>query len=216
MLKPNHIKALNLFRENAMSVKEVAKACNISPNYIYDLIEGTPSSGNVGVLFPKEYKKIQTVCSKRTISNIKSLKDRIIEDLMIWNDAVSKDPKKLALKYIYAKNKILAELNKATAGVEIGEFHYHTGLSGEDLANEFKRVRSLVELAAHGSAVPGFGKGRPGVLPLSPEGEASGTETQKASAVPSEPKTGRIPSKPRSYKSGVRRKPKRKDDLRSS
>lgn len=149
MLKPNHIKALALLRDNAMSVKEVAAACNLSSEHLYNLMEGAPNAGNAGVLFCQEYKKIKKECSKRTRDNVITLTDRIVEELLEWNASLPKG-KKLDLKTVKAKREILSELNKTGAGVETEELHLHSGLTGVELVDEFKRLRSLVDLAANG------------------------------------------------------------------
>lgn len=192
MLKPNHVKALSLIRENKMSMKEIAAACKMSVDHLYDLQEGSPKTGSYGQEFQREMQKIEKEISNRTKTRIKTLKDKLIEELDEWNDSLPKGGK-LTIKDFYAKRALLAELNKASAGVEIGEFHYHTGLEGADLVNEFKRVRSLVESAADGSGIPEAVARRSGILPVSPEDAATGTEEGQTSELPPEPEAGEIP-----------------------
>jgi len=134
-----------LLRENAMSVKEVAAACNITASHLYNLMEGAPNAGNAGVEFQKEYKKILTDCSKRTSATVITLKDKIVEDLSKWNDSLP-EAKNLNLKQVKVKKDILDSLARFSVG-DTGEPQVHTGLSGEDLVNEFRRMRSLVDLA---------------------------------------------------------------------
>lgn len=191
MLKPNHVKALSLIRENKMSVKEIAAACKLSADHLYDLMEGSPKTGPAGQEFQREMQKIEKDISQRTKTRIKTLKDKLIEELEDWNDSLPKG-KKLTTKDFYAKRALLAELNKASAGVEIGEFHYHTGLQGDDLVNEFKRVRSLVESAADGSGIPEAIARRSGILPVSPEDEAKGAEEGQAPELSSESEAGDV------------------------
>ena len=195
MLKPNHVKALSLLKDNLLSVKEVAKASNFSETHLYDLIEGNVSkAGNVAALFEKEYRKTMAEVSKRTQKAVKTLQDRLIDDLAKWNDSLPSDPKRLKLREISAKRAILAELNKFDSRIEIGEFHYHTGLSGEDLVNEFKRIKSLVEFAASGKRVsPARSRGAGKVL-LGAERIPGGVEAEEASDVPAESETGEVSS----------------------
>ena len=192
MLKPNHLKALALLRENAMSVKEVAAACNLSTEHLYNLIEGAPNAGNAGVLFCQEYKKIMKECGKRTRDNVKTLVDRIVEDLLEWNSSLPRG-KKLDLKTVKAKKEVLSELNKTGAGVEIGELHLHQGLTGGELVDEFKRIRSLVELAAKGGGVQEALRRRSGVLPVSSERKTSRAKGKQAPLLPPEPEAGDLP-----------------------
>lgn len=192
MLKPNHVKALTLLRENKMSVKDIASACNLSENYLYHLMEGNMKEGNIAAEFHQEYKKVLKEISKRTASNIKTFKDNLIEELMEWNDSLPRGPK-LNLHTVKAKREILAELNKATAGIEIGEMHLHSGLSGEDLFNEFKRLKSLVQLSANGRGVPEALKRRSRSVSVSPKRKKQGTEAAEADSVSPEPEAGDIP-----------------------
>jgi len=192
MLKPNHMKALALLRENALSVKEIAAACKISADHLYGLMEGAAAQGDAGVLFSQEYKKIKKECSKRTKANVVTLTDRIVEDLLEWNESLP-DGKDLDLKEVRAKKEILDSLTKVGAGVEIGELHLHQGLTGGELVDEFKRIRSLVELAAKGGRVSEAIRRRPGVLPVSSEGTLKRAKGETSSLLPPEPETGDIP-----------------------
>jgi len=189
MLKAHHHKALALLRENAMSVKEVAKACNISADHLYGLMEGAPAQGDAGVLFCQEYKKIMKECDKRTRANVKSLVDKIVEDLLEWNESLPAGPL-LELSQVKAKKEILAELVKVGAGVEIGELHFHSGLTGGELVDEFKRLRSLVELAAKGGGVSSALKRRSGLLPIPDEGKSSRIKGKTTPVLPPESETG--------------------------
>jgi hypothetical protein len=191
MLKAHHMKALTLLRENAMSVKEIAKACNISTDHLYGLMEGAPDQGNAGVLFCQEYKKIMKECDKRTRKNVKTLVDRLVEDLIEWNESLPA-AHLLELPQVKIKKEILSELVKVGAGVEIGEMHFHSGLTGGELVDEFKRLRSLVELAAKGGGVSSALRRRSGLLPVSDEGKSSRIKRKETPVLPPESETGDI------------------------
>lgn len=190
MLKPSHQKALALIREGGMSLQEVAKASGITISYLYDLIEGKPSAGNVGQEFKSELNKIEAQLSVRTKINMRTLKDILVDDLLQWNDSLPKDPLMLKPSEVEQKRKILADLNKAQAGVEIGEFHYHTGLSGEDLINEFKRLRSLVKSAVVGPGVPEAITRRQGILSSSSKAKVRRAKEEEASELSPESEAG--------------------------
>jgi len=192
MLKPNHIKALALLRENALSVKEEAAACNLSTEHLYNLIEGAPNAGDAGVLFCQEFKKIKKECSKRTKQNVVTLTDRIVEDLLEWNESLP-DGADLDLKQVRAKKEILDSLTKVGAGVEVGELHLHQGLTGGELVDEFKRLKSLVDLAAKGGRISEAIRRRSGVLPVSAKGKASRPQGETTPLLPSEPEAGDLP-----------------------
>ena len=192
MLNANHMKALALLRENALSVKEVAAACNLSTEHLYNLMEGAPNAGDAGVLFCQEYKKLTKECDKRTRQNIKTLTDRIVEELLEWNASLPKG-KKLNLKEVKAKKDILDSLSKAGAGVEIGELHLHQGLTGGELVDEFKRIRSLVELAAKGGRISEAIRRRSGVLPVFAKGKAPRVKGETTPLLPPEPEAGDLP-----------------------
>ena len=209
MLKPNHIKALQLLKENAGSVAEIAKACGLSTDHLYDLIEASPKVGQLGILFSQEYKKAVKECSKRTRDNLHTLKDRLVSDLLRWNQAINDkkpDPSKWQLKEVNAKRAVLAEINKVSDAGDFEDF-FKTGLAGEDLVNEFKRVRSLVEFAANGATVQSSDEGGPGILHLSAEAEARGAEAQEAPELPAQPEAGALSQVGKPHQVRSRRKP---------
>ena len=181
MLNAKHKQALNLLRENKVPVDGIARTCGFSPEYLKDLMEGKPNTGPAGVLFSTEYKKVKRDISLRTRDNIDTLKERLVEDLLAWNEAINLQangmPEMLTMSQVPEKRRILGELNKATAGIEIEEFHYH-GLSGEDLINEFKRVKSLVQLTAGRPRVPVSIAKRSRGIPGTPKKPVSGTEEE--------------------------------------
>lgn len=217
-LKPHHLKALELLKENAMSVTEVAKASSISPDHLYDLIEGNVSkAGNIAAEFSKEYEKIYKELGKRTQSKMRSLKDKLVDDLYAWNEHINKKgSSKLTMSEVRTKKSILAELNKAEEGVNIEQFHYHTGLAGEDLVNEFKRIKSAVELAAHGRRVPPTEQRGSGVLPIPLEAKAQRSQGEEAAELLAQSETGEVPQEPELHQDSPGREPEREDDVRGS
>ena len=57
-LQPKHYKALKLIEEGALSLKKIAQLCNIKTGYLYDLYEGDPKTGQIGLSFQKELQKL--------------------------------------------------------------------------------------------------------------------------------------------------------------
>ena len=169
-LKTKHFKALELFEEGTLSLKEIAHAVGINISDFYDLVEGdTKSVGDTATLFRAEIEKI----TKRSNAKIKVLvKDTKKIALQLLNDRIRQLKSKSALtgpqrtEYM----KALDTLSKVTPKVEIGSFAIHKGLSAEDLVNEFKRLSALARQSLNGGRVQSPQQGQPGTLPGSSAG----------------------------------------------
>jgi len=171
-LKPEHYKAIELFEEGTLSIKEIAAACGIPTDSIYDLMEGdTRNLGDVASLFKAEIDKV-TVRSSAKIRVL--VKDNKKLALMEMNDYLrslrAKKGKKTAAdkREIDRVVRITNSLAKSTPGVEIGSFSYTQGLSAEDLVHEFNRLNSIARHALDGGAISSPRARRQGKLPGAP------------------------------------------------
>ena len=170
-LQPKHYKALELWEEGILSIKEIAAACKIPLDSMYDLFEGnTKKVGQAAHLFKAELDKI-TVRSASKIRHL--IKDNKKIALEMMNDRLKE------LKGITDRgkdesleiNKILNTLSKSTPGVEIGSLHSLSitkGMTPEELVYEFRRLSSIARNTPSGGGVRKVDKRAEGRIPESP------------------------------------------------
>lgn len=147
-LKPKHYKALSLWEEGILSLKEIAGACEIPVDTMYDLFEGdTKKCGELAHLFKSELDKITT----RTASKVRHLvKDNKKIALLMMNDRLKALREKEDRTATDTKEivSLMNTLNKATPGVEIGNFnalHINRGMTPEEMLYEFRRLTALAQ-----------------------------------------------------------------------
>lgn len=145
-LQPKHYKALELWEEGILSIKEIAKACKIPEASMYDLFEGdTRKVGQTAHLFKSELDKI----TQRTASKVRHLvKDNKKQALLKLNERLKILRKMKTITPAHTKEivSILNALNKATPGIEIGSWHslnVSKGLTAEELVYEFQRLKAI-------------------------------------------------------------------------
>jgi len=156
VLQPKHWKALELWEEGLLSIKEIAAACKIPTESMYDLFEGNAQRiGQTAHLFKAEIDKITV----RTTSKIKTLvKDNKKIALIMMNERLKE------LRAIPDKgnreslevNKILNTLSKSTPGIEIGNYHslnITRGMTPEELVYEFRRLSAIARDPSVGGGV---------------------------------------------------------------
>jgi transcriptional regulator with XRE-family HTH domain len=177
MLKPKHLAALELLKENKLSVREIAKCVGFSYEYLNDIMNASEHSGSVGLEFNAEYRKLEQVLDKRIRRNVKEALDLSSNTLKRWLQQLE-SKKKPTEKQIKLAKDIQMVLSKSRPNVEIGSFSYTKGLSAEDLFNEYKRLKGLAEQAIVRRRVSGLKQGRSGEVHLAPE---SGSSTEQGS-----------------------------------
>jgi hypothetical protein len=164
-LQPKHWKALELWEEGMLSLKDISKACSIPTQSMYDLFEGnSQQAGAVAHLFKSEVDKI----TSRTSARVKSLvKDNQKQAHILVNERL-KDLKKLK-KVDHTTSleltKILGVLNKATPSIEIGSMSFTKGMTAEELKGEFGRLTALAEQAVKSGGIRGLSPTEPGGIP---------------------------------------------------
>lgn len=161
-LQPKHYKALELWEEGILSIKEIAAAVKIPLNILYDLFEGnSQQQGTLAHLFKSELDKVTIRTSSEVRKLVKSNKkialwqinDRLKELAKLDNPTV-KETREIV--------SILNALNKATPNVEIGSYHslsVHKGMTAEELVYEFRRLKALADNAFNPRGVRESGPG---------------------------------------------------------
>lgn len=165
-LQPKHWKALELIEEGSVSLKEIAQACQIPLDTMYDLYEGdTKKTGEIGNLFKSELDKITARNSAKVKHLVKDNQKLALYKINEYLRATSK--KKPTPELVEEMNSVLRSISKSMPSVEIGSLSISRGLSAEDLVNEFKRLSSVARFALDGGRVSGARAGRSGILPAS-------------------------------------------------
>lgn len=164
-LQPKHWKALELFEEGVLSIRDIGKACQIDERSIYELFEGDAQrQGQVAHLFKSELDKI----TARTSAKIKTLSKNNQFNAHILLDERLKELKKnkvLTKEESLEVVKIMGVLNKATPSVEIGSMSFTKGLTAEELRGEFTRLTALAEQAVKSGGIRSLGAGGSGSIP---------------------------------------------------
>jgi hypothetical protein len=164
-LQPKHFKALQLFEDGLLSLKEIAAACQIELTNFYKMVEGdTATVGDIATLFKAELDKI-TIRSGEKIKVLVKDNKKIALEMMNARLRSLKNKPKLNEKEVTELNRHINALSKVTPRVEIGTFSYHQGLTAEDLASEFTRLSAIARAALDGRGVSGSGQEASGRIP---------------------------------------------------
>jgi len=162
-LSAKHFKALDLIAENRLSVGEIAKAVNISESYLRRLMDGKADAGTMGQLFHAEVNKVYKDIDQRNKSRVRKCKDLLFKRLEQW--ARSLPPSKLKDPEIRRVLEAINTLSKATPQMEINAFtQVYNSMTQEDLLNEFKKLKTLAQLAIDGTGISGVGAGTSGEI----------------------------------------------------
>lgn len=165
-LQPKHWKALELLSEGSLSIKEVAKACDISVDAMYDLYEGnTQKMGEIAAIFHSELEKI-TLKNTEKIRHL--TKDSKAKALKMINERLAylKSNGKLDAEGSREVTRIMNTLAKSSPTVEFNQqvsiYKSHTP---EELVYEFRRLSAIARHALDGGGVQGTGTSGTGELP---------------------------------------------------
>lgn len=174
-LNEKHLKALELLKDNKLSPKEIAAQLGFAYSYFKDLIAGR---GPTGQLFNSEYKKILSEIEERTTSNILKTREILVNKLLKWASELKPDDVQTVSRHKQVVDTVNA-LTKAVPVVSVNQYSWHTNLTGENLVNEFKRLRALAKSSTIRERVPEAPEGGAGEIPLSGEqGHSDGEGVQ--------------------------------------
>jgi hypothetical protein len=169
-LKPKHYKALELFEEGILNIKEIAKACGINERVMYQLFEGdVERMGEIAALFKEELARITARTSVRIRELTKDTKKlgiyQLNERLRTLNQKKTKttaDTREIT--------SILNSLAKTTSNVEIGTFSITKGMTPEEIRDEFKRLQAIARAASIRGRILPVEPGEPGQIPTDFDG----------------------------------------------
>jgi hypothetical protein len=196
--------ALQLFKQNKFSMKEIAQKSGVSYNYLSKLHINDPSCGNVGKLFNQEMEKIDKEIETRTNRIMLKTRDIIYRKMYSWAkqlkdglDAGSKLRHKQAVDLINA-------LNKAYPQIKIESYTWKEGITSEEAFNEFRRLTGMANKSALRSRVSDALAGGPEQVLVSSGQADSFREDTQDSLLPAKPKAEEVPQEPSSSESDIR------------
>lgn len=190
VLPEKYRKALQLIEAGNHSYREVARLCGIGEKSFYDLVEGRAKANDrIQEMFTKELTEI----TRRVDKEIKDLikKNKKTTHYLIDNWLTDqKRRKKVSGKLMPTIVSVANALAKSTPNVEIGSFTYQKGLSAEDIANEWKRLKGIADAGVDRRGVRGFTPGgtREGLMAEGAGDRAP--EEPEDPILPAEPETG--------------------------
>lgn len=165
-LQNKHKRALQLIEAGNLTLPEVAKACNISLDYMYELYYGKSQAGKMGQLFKAEVDKI-------TARNAEKTKDLATENrlliLMKQNEWLKtlKDVPVVDDELLKQLNSTLIAINKASPNVQIGDVTFNN-LNIDTQEARLDVFKQLKDTAQH----------------LLDRGGVSGTATERTEEIP--------------------------------
>ena len=139
----------------------------MSTDNLHDLIEGQTNTGNVGILFQSEYRKMlarKASKIKGVLSNTQKLTLELLEQ-EVQRLSRKRHKSKQDIKRIIEINNSLNKANPPS--IEIANIAYSKGLSEKDLIHEFKRLSTLAQAALNRRGVQSSAEGRTRVLSVS-------------------------------------------------
>ena len=192
-LAPRYLKALELIEAGNHSYREIARLCTISEQSFYDLIEGS-AKDNAGT--QAKFSAALNEINRRRDKEIRDLvkKNKKTTHYLIDNWLTDqKRRKKVPGKLMPTLVSVANALAKSTPNVEIGSFSYTKGLSAEDIANEWQRLKGIARSGINRRGVRGLTEGRTGAGPLAEGAGDTAAEEPEDIVLRAEPETDPIP-----------------------
>ena len=148
-LGEKHYKLLHFVKTNSYSTSELATMSGFTEDYVNDLLIGAPVTGQTGVLFQAELKKIDKEVEQRISRKTSFVREKLINKLTQWVNACgggadldTKTKHKCLVDAINAINKAMPYQ------VNIENYTWKEGMTTEEAVNEFKRIKNLAAAAS--------------------------------------------------------------------
>ena len=148
-LGEKHYKLLHFVKTNSYSTSELAEMSGFTEDYVNDLLIGAPVTGQTGVLFQAELKKIDKEVEQRISRKTSFVREKLINKLTQWVNACgggadldTKTKHKCLVDAINAINKAMPYQ------VNIENYTWKEGMTTEEAVNEFKRIKNLAAAAS--------------------------------------------------------------------
>ena len=148
-LGEKHYKLLHFVKTNSYSTSELAEMSGFTEDYVNDLLIGAPVTGQTGVLFQAELKKVDKEVEQRISRKTSFVREKLINKLTQWVNACgggadldTKTKHKCLVDAINAINKAMPYQ------VNIENYTWKEGMTTEEAVNEFKRIKNLAAAAS--------------------------------------------------------------------
>ena len=192
-LDKKYLQALSLLEAGNLTYREIAKQCSINIDSFYNLIEGkSKDAPAVQAKFTGIFSEIQKRRDKEIKDLIKKNKKNTHELIDRWLTD-QKRSKKIGIMLMPTVVSVANALAKSTPNVEIGSFSYTKGLSAEDIANEWQRLKGLAGSKVIGRGVSRLAQGRTGTSALVDGAGSTVTQEPEDTILRAEPEIGGLP-----------------------
>lgn len=181
-LEAKHYKALQLLESDELSIKEVARVCNMKPQYLYDLTSGREKAGQIGKLFKAEMDKIHQRNGEKIKPLLHQNKRMLLSKTAEWlRDNKDKKVDDKHLRKLCMLMNSMAKMSP-TVSIETGDINI---LTTEERLVEFRRLKEIARAnIAERGGIPVLTEGSPGgVLDVTPTGSGF-SEDSESSEVP--------------------------------
>lgn len=191
-LNNKHITALELLTNTDLTYKEVALKVGISPTTLRHWIKGEKDAGPTAQLFSEKYRSARKEIDDEIDYHTKNLRRLLLSKIEGWVKKVD------VCNVSQSEKKHLSDALKAINNVKEQTFDitqiYNTNLSGEDLLNEFRRLKYSAQDSAkkplpHGGRVSEAFDGESTEIHLASEAGDQSTEGGEVSDVHSASET---------------------------
>jgi len=145
-----HLKALELIKDNKLSVKEIADQVGFHSRHLYQLMRGDAKTGLIGQLFAEELGKIDKVVQQRTDRKMLQARELLYDRLLTWSKTVQQVDS--TTKHRMMIDSINA-LSKAFTQINIQSYTWKSGMTQEEALNEFRRLTAMAKQATIRSRV---------------------------------------------------------------
>ncbi len=139
-------KAIKMY-EAGSSRKEISQAIGVSEDYLQSLILGNiAKAGQVADIFKKEWQKIEDLRDEKIKSLIKENTEIVQSQLKrVAKEIVSKKKLTATEKHWLIKANTSLTSNKPAVNIKSLSYSYTQGLSVQDIAHEFTRLKAIAE-----------------------------------------------------------------------
>ena len=193
-LTEQHYKLLQYIKSNRYDFAEMGQMTGFAETYVNDLLVGNPNTGETGVLFAAELKKVDKEIETRISRKTSFVREKLINKLTQWVNACgggadldTKTKHKCLVDAINAINKAMPYQ------VNIENYTWKEGMTTEEAVNEFKRIKALAAAASIRRRVQEFASTGT-EQSLIPDGQTDkGSADAQDTVLPAEPEAEEFP-----------------------
>jgi hypothetical protein len=144
-LNAKKLRVLALLKKNNMDLEEISNKVPIDLGVLYDLIGGVGQHADPE--FTRELRKVDQLVEERINRKALETKEICLKRLAGWVKSKSSHEFETKTRHRQLVDAVNA-LSKATPNINIEQYTWKQGMSQEEVANEFRRLKGLAGAAA--------------------------------------------------------------------